>query len=132
MAFFKSMDELANTPGTMLPGTIVPIPLEVPRFHRIMIGRCAPNSCDNRLGQLMRRITLQQEPMKEEDDANDADAGLFPLTIDDLKKLTGVIKLVREQLSEMNPACLRAAASVLLALERLPSTTPGVQVTFSF
>jgi hypothetical protein len=32
----------------------------------------------------------------------------------------------------MSPDDLRSAASVLLALERLPATTPGVQVTFGF
>jgi hypothetical protein len=34
MALFKSMEKLANMPGMMLPGTIVPFLLEVPRFHR--------------------------------------------------------------------------------------------------
>jgi hypothetical protein len=32
----------------------------------------------------------------------------------------------------MSPEHLRAAASVLLALERLPATTPGINVTFDF
>jgi hypothetical protein len=41
MALFKSMDQMANTPGTMLPGTIVPILLEASRFHRIIISRMA-------------------------------------------------------------------------------------------
>ena len=31
------MDGMANTPGTMLPGTIVPIPLELPRFQPIIM-----------------------------------------------------------------------------------------------
>jgi lipopolysaccharide/colanic/teichoic acid biosynthesis glycosyltransferase len=29
MAFFRSMSEMADTAGTMFPGTIVPIPLEL-------------------------------------------------------------------------------------------------------
>jgi len=66
--------------------------------------------------------------MSEEDETG----GRFPLTFDDLEKLTRVIKLVRERLPKMNPACLHTAASVLLALERLPSTTPGVDVIFNF
>jgi hypothetical protein len=35
MALFKSMGNMANMRGTMLPGTIVPI-LEVLGFHRII------------------------------------------------------------------------------------------------
>jgi hypothetical protein len=36
MALFKSMDEMANTVGTMFPGTIVPIPLELANFYSII------------------------------------------------------------------------------------------------
>jgi hypothetical protein len=36
MALFKSMEEMADMAGTMFPGTIVPIPLELPRFHLII------------------------------------------------------------------------------------------------
>lgn len=32
----------------------------------------------------------------------------------------------------MSPGHVRSAASVLLALERLPATTSGIQVTFGF
>jgi hypothetical protein len=39
---------------------------------------------------------------------------------------------VRGELETMRPGDLRAAASVLLALERLPLVTPGVVVTFGF
>jgi hypothetical protein len=71
--------------------------------------------------------------MNEEDDPSDrADAGRFPLSIDDITKVEEVINLVRDQLRNMRPAHLRAAASILLALERLPATTPGMQVTCSF
>jgi hypothetical protein len=36
MARFKSMGEMANTAGTMFPGTIVPIPLELSDFYLII------------------------------------------------------------------------------------------------
>jgi hypothetical protein len=36
MALFKSMGEMANTVGTMFPGTIVPIPLELAHFYSII------------------------------------------------------------------------------------------------
>jgi hypothetical protein len=35
MALFKSIGEPAITAGTMFPGTIVPIPLELPGSHPI-------------------------------------------------------------------------------------------------
>jgi hypothetical protein len=71
--------------------------------------------------------------VNEEDDPSErANAGRFPLSIDDITKAEKVIKLVREQLSTMSPAHVRTAASVLLALEHLPATTPGIQVTFGF
>jgi hypothetical protein len=36
MALFKFMDEMADMIGTMFPGTIVPIRLELPIFHPII------------------------------------------------------------------------------------------------
>jgi hypothetical protein len=38
MAFFKSIAEIANTVGTLIPGTIVPIRIEPPRSNRIIYG----------------------------------------------------------------------------------------------
>jgi hypothetical protein len=71
--------------------------------------------------------------MSEDNDLDDRDnEGRFPLSITDKSKIETVIKLVRDQLPSMRPGDLRAAASVLLALERLPATTPGVRVTFGF
>ena len=73
--------------------------------------------------------------MSEEDDLEDDDReneGRFPLSVIDKPKIEKVVELVRDNLSSMSPADLRAAASILLALERLPLTTPGVQVTFGF
>jgi hypothetical protein len=53
------------------------------------------------------------------DDAdNSKNEGRFPLSIDDKPKIERVIELVRDKLSSMSPGDLRAAASVLLALER--------------
>jgi hypothetical protein len=60
------------------------------------------------------------------------DEGRFPLSIDDKPKIERLVKLVRSQLFRMSPSDLRAAASVLFALERLPATIPGVMVTFGF
>ena len=73
--------------------------------------------------------------MSEDDDVDDDDndnEGRFPLSITDKPKIERVIHLVRSHLPSMSPDDLRAAASVLLALERLPATTPGVQITFGF
>ena len=56
----------------------------------------------------------------------------FPLNDDDLFKIGQVIELIRSHLPDMRPSDVRAAASVLLALERLPDITPGVQITFGF
>jgi hypothetical protein len=71
--------------------------------------------------------------MHENNDVDDPDnEGRFPLSIDDKPKIEQVIELVRNHLSSMAPGELRAAASVLLALERLPAITPGIRVTFGF
>ena len=71
--------------------------------------------------------------MDERDDEDDnRDLTRFPLSLDDISKLAMVIKLIREQLPSMTPAHLRCAAAVLRALERLPTTTPGIHMTFGF
>jgi hypothetical protein len=44
MALFKSMEKMADTVGTMFPGTIVPIPLELCRFHPIKYLGCRRNT----------------------------------------------------------------------------------------
>ncbi|MGH6662618.1 MAG: hypothetical protein ACREB6_13860 [Rhodospirillales bacterium] len=70
------------------------------------------------------------------DENGDLDTGdrekRFPLKDDDLVKIRQVIDLIRSHLPDMRPVDVRAAASVLLALERLPDITPGVQITFGF
>jgi hypothetical protein len=70
--------------------------------------------------------------MRDDDLDDYANEGRFPLSITDKPKIERVIHLVRGHLPSMSPDDLRAAASVLLALERLPATTPGVQVTLGF
>jgi hypothetical protein len=71
--------------------------------------------------------------MSENDGLDDShSAERFPLWVADKPQIGKVIELVRNRLSSMTPSNLRAAASVLLALERLPATTPGIQVIFGF
>jgi hypothetical protein len=61
-----------------------------------------------------------------------SDLRRFPLSVDDILQMKKIITFMREQLTTMSPAHVRSAASVLLALERLPVVTPGIQVTFGF
>jgi hypothetical protein len=56
----------------------------------------------------------------------------FPLTAEDALKIKQIVALIRSSLAHMSPADIHVAAAVLLALERLPATTPGVQATFGF
>ena len=71
--------------------------------------------------------------MSDDDDLDNSDNdGRFPLSITDKPKIERVIQVVRSHLPSMSPGDLRAAAIVLLALERLPAPTPGVRVTFGF
>lgn len=71
--------------------------------------------------------------MDETDEpAEEYDPSRFPLSLDDISKIERVIELVRERLATMTPDHLRSAAAVVLALERLPATTPGIKMTFGF
>ena len=56
----------------------------------------------------------------------------FPLRSDEIESVIRVSELVREHLPDMKPAELRSAALLLLALERLPTTTSGVDLTVGF
>ena len=70
-----------------------------------------------------------------EDDGIDPDEipdDQFVLMPEDKAGLEKVIALVRRHLPGMPPIHLRSAATLLLALERLPSTTPGASITFGF
>ena len=56
----------------------------------------------------------------------------FPLDEEDLAAIADVAELIQGRTSSMSPAELRGAATVLLALKRLPHATPGVQVSLEF
>jgi hypothetical protein len=67
-----------------------------------------------------------------DDTESGRDSSSFPLSLDDLSKVTLVIRLIRSRLSGMKPAHVRCASALLRALERLPANTPGVHMTFGF
>jgi hypothetical protein len=56
----------------------------------------------------------------------------FPLSAAELTQVREIIKLVRDHLRDMEPALVRSAACVLLALQRLPVPTTGIDLTFGF
>lgn len=66
------------------------------------------------------------------DPENDSAARRFPLSAEDAPKIERIVLLIRAHLARMSPAQIHVAAALLLALERLPSATPGVQATFGF
>jgi hypothetical protein len=66
------------------------------------------------------------------EDDSESPVARFPLSRDEISQLRRLSKYLRNQLQRMTPKDLRGAAAVILALERLPATTPGVQITFSF
>jgi len=70
--------------------------------------------------------------VEEDEPEEEIDASRFPLSLDDIAKVTLVIKLIREQLPSMTPRHILSASAVIRALERLPATTPGIRVTFGF
>jgi hypothetical protein len=59
-------------------------------------------------------------------------AGRFPLLTEDVRKIEQIVDLIREHFAGMSPVDIHVAAAVLLALDRLPASTPGVQTTFGF
>jgi hypothetical protein len=66
------------------------------------------------------------------DPEGEESAGQFPLLAEDVLQIEQVVALIRRYLAGMSPVDLHVAAAVLLALDRLPATTPGVQATFGF
>ena len=56
----------------------------------------------------------------------------YPLDDDAISAIASVTQLIRPHISRLSPRALRSAATVLLALERLPIVTPGVLVRLSF
>ena len=77
-------------------------------------------------------MTRGPDMVDVEEAGDDPDPHRFPLSPDDILKIGKVTKLVRSQLSAMTPNHLRSAAALLRALERLPVTTPGIEMTFGF
>ncbi len=55
----------------------------------------------------------------------------FPLTEDDFRGARAIAELLRSRLATMTPEELRSLAALLLALERLPCVTPGVDVSIT-
>jgi hypothetical protein len=71
--------------------------------------------------------------MDRDDEAEEIeDNPHFPLRIQHKAEIEDIISLIRSHLVRMSPRELRSAASVLLALERLPFVTPGIDVSFGF
>lgn len=56
----------------------------------------------------------------------------FPLDDDDKAEIEQIVILIRSELSTMTSGDIKSAATVIHALERLPETTPGVSVVFTF
>jgi hypothetical protein len=65
------------------------------------------------------------------DDVED-EHGCYPVDADALEGFAQVAHLVRMNLSNLDPHHLRTAAVTLLALERLPRVTSGINVVFGF
>ena len=79
------------------------------------------------------RTLLQRETdMAESDDDSVSQPGRFPLDERDRSSVDAIAHLIRTHTSSMCPRELRSAATVLLALERMPYATLGVDVSFSF
>ena len=55
----------------------------------------------------------------------------FPLTEDDFRGARAIAELLRSRLAMLTPAELRSLAALLLAVERLPCVTPGVDVSLT-
>lgn len=71
------------------------------------------------------------EQPEDEDDVADAD-GTFHLSDADLAILKRLATELRDQLAKSEPKFIRSAAPAILALERLPHPTAGVQVRFAY
>ena len=61
----------------------------------------------------------------DEDEAEAPESDRFPLSREQISERAKLLRFVRSHLPAMAPADLRSAAAVLLALERLPASTPG-------
>ncbi len=63
---------------------------------------------------------------------DEAAQGQFPLDNQCLEVVARVVEQIRALLPSWNPRQVNIASLVLLALERLPTSTPGVDVKFGF
>src|SRR5262245_23172150 len=74
--------------------------------------------------------------MSEDDDVDidedDRDADRFPLSEQELKLLRDFATELRGMLAKAEPQLIRAAASAIFALERLPKPTPGAQIDVGY
>ena len=75
-------------------------------------------------------MALHSDPAPGQD--ADHEPERFHLGEEDLEAVAEIVKLIRSRMSSMTPADLRATATVLLALERLPRATPGLSVSLEF
>lgn len=70
--------------------------------------------------------------MAESDDDSVSQPGRFPLDERDRSAVDAIAHIIRTHTSLMCPHELRSAATVLLALKRMPYVTHGVDVSFGF
>ena len=70
--------------------------------------------------------------MAEFDDNSVSQPERFPLDEEDRFAIDEITHIIRGHTSSMSPSELRSAATVLLALKRLPYVTYGVHVSFGF
>ncbi len=70
--------------------------------------------------------------MAESDDDSVSQPGRFPLDERDRFAVDAIAHIIRTHTSLMCPYELRSAATVLLALKRMPYVTRGVDVSFGF
>ena len=73
-------------------------------------------------------------PSKDEVNNGDRDcqSERYPFDEEALSAIASIVKLIQSRTTSMSASDLRSAATVILALERLPHTTPGVDASFSF
>ena len=85
---------------------------------------------------LLGETALCEQAIPSNDDLDNGDINSqserYPLDEGSLSAVSSIAKLIRSRTTSMFPSDLRSAAAVLLALERLPYATPGVDVSFSF
>ena len=85
---------------------------------------------------LSGETALSEGPPPSKDEMNNGDrdsqSERYPFDEEALSTIASIVKLFRYRTTSMSASDLRSAAAVILALERLPHTTPRVDVSFSF